>query len=357
MILRWLRRYRSVLGIALLAVLAVLVVVFVPRARYRVLAWVRGDSYYMDLPTSYWADALLAENGQPPATAGELLDFNGQSGGQPGAGASMLLCSGEAVPVLIELLGNGHPEVRAGAARVLANLGRFRGQPAVPWLIKALDDPDSRVRLEACQALLTLSPGEPASERVLIELTRDQDADVRLTAVQCLVVLFQTGNGTPAAASAIESGFDSLPADLRWRALAGAGRAKPPSLVPLMIKALGDENARVRSIALYAFGAAGSHARPAVPALLRLMRSPEAGNRTYVRYVLRQILFTKEGAQTPYTGEPDAIDAFLECLATLTNGPAEPAPRPATMAQGGVNVVIPTPPGTVRHRRNPTESE
>ncbi|MBO8142431.1 MAG: HEAT repeat domain-containing protein [Firmicutes bacterium] len=100
-------------------------------------------------------------------------------------------------------LANANPDVRAGAARKLGELGPEAAPAAVPLLVKALEDPDGAVRSSA--ALSLGSFGEMAAPAVngLVRLLADPDDDVRSSAG---IALLDIG---PPAREAVEAALES----------------------------------------------------------------------------------------------------------------------------------------------------
>jgi HEAT repeat protein len=94
-----------------------------------------------------------------------------------------------AAPLAIDLLGQGKPEVRAGAAMYL---GLLRSRQAVPALIKLLEDPEPRVRRIAAAALgLT---GDPRARYFLRRTMTADEPRVAEAARRALQRLERPGN-------------------------------------------------------------------------------------------------------------------------------------------------------------------
>src|SRR5262249_40903200 len=75
-----------------------------------------------------------------------------------------------AIPSLLEVLQNGHPNARARAARVLGMMGSD-AMPAIPALTEALRD--SSIRASAAMALWRIDIGTPLARPALLEELRD----------------------------------------------------------------------------------------------------------------------------------------------------------------------------------------
>jgi len=142
----------------------------------------------------------------------------------------------EGLDELARLLADENPDLRRAAATTLSLLGP-EARDAVPTLEKAVQDPNTVVRLEAANALWLIARNQEA-QQLLVSLLQDGDSAVRSTAAVLLGLL---------------SGDDA----------AGA--------VPALIRALWDENSLVRSNAAEALGRIGPKAQKAIPALLAIL--------------------------------------------------------------------------------------
>jgi ParB family chromosome partitioning protein len=180
--------------------------------------------------------------------------------------------------VLPALEGDRDPELRALAAAELAAHGRRGARRA---LRARLDDDHASVRRAAFDALNTLESDEPVAalrgalaarnadvrQLALRGLTAhfarsplvlglfavhvaDADSHVRRTALAELSKLFPAGSAEP-----LQLAFERGAADVRAEVLlrgAAHGRLSSPELVPLVGRALDDEDARVRRLAFVA---------------------------------------------------------------------------------------------------------
>src|SRR5262249_4645046 len=98
--------------------------------------------------------------------------------------------SNERVASLVAELGHADPKLRAAAADKLLEM-RALAAPAVPALIRLLDDDDLHVRIRATYALGHVGPGARAAIPRLRRLLNDAQADtlLRLSAAKNLANL------------------------------------------------------------------------------------------------------------------------------------------------------------------------
>jgi HEAT repeat protein len=200
-----------------------------------------------------------------------------------------------AVPFLIEALESGKPEIRRHAAQLLGSIGRD-ARAAVPALIKALSDPDARLRVAAVYTL-----GRAAGEHGLAQLRRRSGLPPRdgdegdATAVPALVAAlrdsdqFMRGYAADALASIGPVAKDAVPALLaalndprdeehlhaRYKAALALAQIGPDAKValPALVKALGDEERSVRYAAASVLCGMRADAAEAAPALIKLLGS------------------------------------------------------------------------------------
>ncbi len=142
----------------------------------------------------------------------------------------------EGLDELVRLLNDDNPTLRRWAATTLGLRGP-EARETVPALEKAIRDPHPVVRVEAANALWTITRKEETC-RLLASMLQDGDATVRSTAA---VVL-----GLPSGEGAVRA-------------------------VPALVRALWDDDSRVRSNAAEALGRIGSKAQQALPALLAIL--------------------------------------------------------------------------------------
>ena len=172
---------------------------------------------------------------------------------------------------LIAALEDTRIYVRVAAARGLRGHDK-----AIKTLTEALNDPASRVRIEAAHSIV--EPTKESAAALAIASTSDLDADVR-----CAAVLALTRTKVPAAHTAIAAALADSNADVRRTALTALPDNDPLRAIPALI-----EDRRYERIAKLGPNAA--------PALLRAVQAGPGGQaNTEYRYAALQAL-TKLGA-------------------------------------------------------------
>jgi HEAT repeat protein len=148
----------------------------------------------------------------------------------------------------------------------------------VPDLLKALDDPDARVREAVIVALGTI--GQEASETVpvLVKLFADLDPRVRVAILRALIWLRDAGvDAVPHIPQSV-SDTDPRVRRLAMRYLRGSSLSVK-QIVTGLRKGLRDEDKMVRSAAAWELGEIGPPALGAVAALEAVLADPEPFNR------------------------------------------------------------------------------
>ena len=144
-----------------------------------------------------------------------------------------------AVTALVHVLtAERYSAVRWKAAEALAKIG----EPAVKPLINQLGNPSDDVRWKTAIALGDI--GDPRAVEPLIRLLGDTDPYVRGRAAYALSGIGQPA--VPALIRVVEQGAT----EAKPSAVAALGRINDPLAIAPLIRALGDEDERVRSEAL-----------------------------------------------------------------------------------------------------------
>ena len=228
---------------------------------------------------------------------------------------------------LLQALQEGGDELRKEAARVLGDIKDLR---AVPFLVKALGDPDEKVRGRAANALEKI--GEPAVEALQAALSSD-DPNIRALAASILTKmglkpselvsaeeglsverlegarareLILEGKweevatlGENAVEALLEAVEDRDP-EVRRGAAWALGVIRNPRVVDALVSLLGDEDGSVRSGAAWALGVIGDPR--AVPSLVRSLEDGNAEVRRKAAWALGEI------------GDEGAVDALVRVL-------------------------------------------
>lgn len=208
--------------------------------------------------------------------AGELqlaaeLQANAQAVGED----PLLPALRKSIPSLLKALEDPDVRVRLAALDMLETLGT-EAVSATPTLNKLLGDPNKFVRWSAARTLgkIGVSPVAGQTADGLIKLLKDSDLDLQLTASLALEKL---GPAMRSAVPALVEALHAPDANLRiaaMRALVGIGRDAEPAL-PEITAALADKDSRVRRTAAEALARFGPAARPAIGALSETLKDSD----------------------------------------------------------------------------------
>jgi HEAT repeat protein len=150
----------------------------------------------------------------------------------------------QAVPALIQTLGDSDGEVRRAAAEALGELSDPR---AIPALSRALGDSDESVRRDAVRAIGKL--GDPQAVPGLIQTLSDRDREARQAAAEALGKLHD-----PQAVPALIQALSDRNREVRQAAAEALGGHGDLQAIPRLIQALGDVDRGVRRAAARALG-------------------------------------------------------------------------------------------------------
>jgi HEAT repeat protein len=92
-----------------------------------------------------------------------------------------------AVPTLTAALGRGDTEARLATLRALAAIGRPAAKPSLPWIARAMKNPDPRLRSEAALTLGTFAADAEPYLSDLRQAMQDADSDVRKAASEAIL--------------------------------------------------------------------------------------------------------------------------------------------------------------------------
>jgi HEAT repeat protein len=182
----------------------------------------------------------------------------------------------EARPILARAMSDADTDVRARAA---ASIGRHHAIDLLPQVVKAVGDPEPRLRQAACEAIGQLLAGpaanEPSAEakkavEVLERALGDGEHDVRQAAVVALGKL--PPSLADKAAVALTGRLDDESSGVREKTAEVLGRIGGGRAVIPLLARLADTTREVRAAALSSLALLGD-AR-AVPAIIRMLRDP-----------------------------------------------------------------------------------
>jgi HEAT repeat protein len=172
-----------------------------------------------------------------------------------------------------------NPQQRAAAIDYLATVG----QPAVPALIKALQDRDPQVRAAAATTLGKIGPAASAAAIALMRAIGDKDANVRSQVVQAIAKIGKKAY-VPYFITALNSSrkWERYSAVHALRAIGKDAAAA----VPALIRVLEDKDMWMRVNAASALGYIGTPSAPALPSLVKSLQDPEPTVRNTAAYAL-----------------------------------------------------------------------
>jgi HEAT repeat protein len=186
----------------------------------------------------------------------------------------------EAVPELIEALGDKDKEVRHMAALALGKIGRYAGE-AVPALMRALKDKSKAVRRRAVMALGGIGPDARQAVPALITVLDDPDPSfapnepcLRYSAI---IALGRLGPDAKAAVPALLKLQEMPNATIRGLCMAALAKigTDRKTVLPVLMKGL--ELANTRADAAFALAVMKPPPKEAVPALLKALRAKPIG--------------------------------------------------------------------------------
>jgi len=209
---------------------------------------------------------------------------------------------GKTVSEWIEALKDEDKDVRSGAAEALGEIGPA-AKPAVPALIEALGDEDSRVPVFAAALVKIGADAVPA----LVVALKENKRQVRPWAAS---ILARIGPDARAAIPALVEALRDGRKEVRWGAAHALGGIDPAAraATPALREALKDQDRDVRAAAASALGKVGPDAEAAVPALIQALKDDDQGVRKAAAKALAKI-------------GPDAKAAISALIGALRNEP------------------------------------
>lgn len=187
------------------------------------------------------------------------------------------------IPGLIELVKEEDEEIRVSSIEALRRIGAAEPE-VVKALIEALEDPLESVRRRSAKALVELGASDRKYLQELIKASKDQDTYVRGPAYRLLGRLASEPEVIPLLMKALkeENVIE------KWYvvdALAEAGELA----VPALTEDLKDPDKETRLIAAHALEGIGAQAREATPVLIKALEDPNLYVRRWVSDTLVKI--------------------------------------------------------------------
>jgi HEAT repeat protein len=195
------------------------------------------------------------------------------------------MIGGKAVSEWIKALEDPDSKVRLKAIYSLGSLRGPPAKPAVAALTKALKDPNNDVRRGAAVNLGFIGPGATDAVGALLAALEDTDDGVRYAVG---AALGQIG-GAEAAPALIKVLKDPKHRGRTAASTALTYLAAKADPVPLLADLLGDREASTRALAALTLARLGTRSRPAVPSLIAALKDEGDDARLYAAYALAQI--------------------------------------------------------------------
>jgi HEAT repeat protein len=192
------------------------------------------------------------------------------------------------IPSLISALRDSKREVRERTAEALGRIGSPARQ-AVPALAVALKDDEAIVAIKACQALSFI--GESEAAQPLLAAFQSDRTEVAVEASRALWRLGPKADPVVPALLTLAEGPVEKSAPAR-DLLASFG----PHIVPMLVKALREDNAAKREAAVDVLGRIGPPARAAIAPVLAALKDKSPAVALMAALAVAQIDATRGGA-------------------------------------------------------------
>ena len=200
-----------------------------------------------------------------------------------------------AFPKLMPALRDKTNPLHGAASHAIAELATRFPHEIVPPLLKSAHEEAMPVR---ARCLIILGQAGKKPDLIVptaIECLKAGDADVRANAAYCIYGLVGKDRGgyTEAAILPLIATLADHDAGVRkgsTRALGSLARKyQHPGILPALVKRLEDEDREVVRQVIRSLGGLGTLARPAVPALKRMLRDADEDFQREIRFVMKRI--------------------------------------------------------------------
>ncbi|HEX3797912.1 MAG TPA: HEAT repeat domain-containing protein [Verrucomicrobiae bacterium] len=202
-------------------------------------------------------------------------------------------------------------------------------QSVVPYLIAALDDPDTRSPEFALQSLSSIRGAARSARPALLKLLNDPHTGKHLQ-FEAAIVLSHFGRESAEALPAIKILFDSENDWYNCEELATAAlRIDPGQTYALMHLTNLLDNVVVGQYAIYSLGELGATARPAEPALLKMLKGTNAANFSQIAVALKNIGTPRDVILSHAKTQLASADEGIRVYAAATTLEVDPADHDA----------------------------
>lgn len=246
------------------------------------------------------------------------------------AASQLALAGRKAIPHVLPLFKDEHPDPRLKAALIMRHLGP-RAAEAVPTLIEVIDDSDPTVRAQIICSLGRIGSSAIEAIPALVDQLSNENDDIRVCAA---VALGRIANGRkvqPETIKTLETLLeDPIPSvqTAGLVTLAGLG-VKVPNQLELLISKLSDPNAILALLATERLGLMKEGAKDAIPDLIEALKTNHPIIHVKVSHALYRIGYDPLALLRPIltAAKNGEIYVKMEALEILKDlGPeAEPA--------------------------------
>jgi HEAT repeat protein len=227
---------------------------------------------------------LKAPSPEARAEAARELGQRTQAGSLESADAQRVVSG------LIEALHDQDASVRLAAAHSLTQIGRPRAKGALEALQAASKDPDGRVRVVALLGVWKVARDEACYARVLEALT-EESPEVRKETVSALASHAPNKDTVLALIPVLKDKDETVAEQARYalRLASAVAGSQAKEAVPALMRMLGDDDPKVRHVVVAALAGIGPEAGAAQPLLIRALRDPNDDVRATTAWALGKV--------------------------------------------------------------------
>jgi HEAT repeat protein len=188
------------------------------------------------------------------------------------------------IDALCQALRDEDINVRLCAAYSLGQIGS-EAKAAMPGLLALLDEPGVASTSHACFAIRRIGPAAKEAVPALRAMLTDIDCASNEAVADALLAI--DPQGVKSTIEGLIDGLDSQERDMRRAAVRSIGQLDTEGkYLPRLIRALNDPDDVVRCDVVKSLERMGSLAKPAVPALLKLLKDKDRDVRTHAAEAL-----------------------------------------------------------------------